>query len=169
MPNASAGPDVTPPPRSPKSLAKLEAHASYQALAAVVQDAQSLFACGGSVPIAGTVSHGAEPPNAKGHANPRFDSSSPVTLRWDAPAGVPSEQTKLTLPFEADPSTQASLHELVAHMQPATFGRNSEDVYDESYRRALKMDTSAFCSTFNPYELGIIDTIAQLLLPSGYP
>jgi hypothetical protein len=50
--------------------------------------------------------------------------------------------------------------------QPATFGRGREDVYDETYRKALKMDTTAFCSTFDPYSLGIVDTIAQVLLPS---
>lgn len=38
-------------------------------------------------------------------------------------------------------------------------------MYDETYRRATKLDTTEFCTDFNPYEHGIIDIIAQLLLP----
>ncbi|KAJ2980851.1 hypothetical protein NUW58_g6836 [Xylaria curta] len=41
-----------------------------------------------------------------------------------------------------------------------------DDTYDESYRRALKMDPTAFCTTFDPYSVGIIDAVAQVLLPS---
>lgn len=50
--------------------------------------------------------------------------------------------------------------------QPASFGYKGEDVLDESYRKAVKMDRSNFSSDFCPYELGIIDTIAQVLLPN---
>ena len=50
--------------------------------------------------------------------------------------------------------------------QPATFGHNGKDVFDELYRKATKMDRSAFSTDFCPYEVGIIDTIAQMLLPN---
>lgn len=39
-------------------------------------------------------------------------------------------------------------------------------VYDESYRNATNLDPTRFSSTFNPYELSIVDAIAQTLLPS---
>ncbi|OCL13928.1 hypothetical protein AOQ84DRAFT_429161 [Glonium stellatum] len=64
------------------------------------------------------------------------------------------------------PNTSGNLEQLIKDCQPATFGFKGKDVYDESYRKASKLDASAFCSSFNPYELGIIDTIAQVLLPS---
>jgi len=58
-----------------------------------------------------------------------------------------------------------TLARLLSDCQPASFGFNGEDVHDESYRRATKLDRSAFSIDFCPYELGIIDAIAQLLLP----
>ncbi len=61
---------------------------------------------------------------------------------------------------------ESDIDYLLQHALPATFGRDGKDVYDESYRKELQLDASAFCSTFNPYELGIVDQIAQLLLPS---
>ncbi|KAK6858062.1 hypothetical protein PG995_005761 [Apiospora arundinis] len=78
--------------------------------------------------------------------------------------------TKLNLPLipGAGVGGETSLKRLVQHCQPATFGRGGKDVYDESYRRAGKMDPTAFCTTFDPYTAGIIDTVAQVLLPSVY-
>jgi hypothetical protein len=40
-------------------------------------------------------------------------------------------------------------------------------MFDEFYRKATKMDRSAFSVDFCPYEVGIIDTIAQILLPNS--
>jgi hypothetical protein len=39
--------------------------------------------------------------------------------------------------------------------QPATFGRNSEDVLDESYRKAGKLDTTQFATSFDLHSTGI--------------
>ena len=121
----------------------------------------ALFACGGTIPITEEDSNGSQD-TAVGENK----SSCPITLRWDARDGkTPSENTKLRLPL--DETTAQNLDHLLAAAEPATFGRGGEDVYDEEYRKALKLDTTKFSSTFNPYELGIIDTIAQLLLPSA--
>lgn len=56
---------------------------------------------------------------------------------------------------------------LVQDCQPATFGYQGSDVLDETYRKAGKLDRSAFSIDFCPYEHGIIDTIAQVLLPNA--
>lgn len=40
---------------------------------------------------------------------------------------------------------------------------------DVSYRKASKMDPARFSSTFNPYEVSIVDTVAQALLPTLQP
>jgi hypothetical protein len=50
-------------------------------------------------------------------------------------------------------------------MVPATFGRGNQDVYDETYRKALKLEPSNFSTNFCPYEAGIVDVISQMLLP----
>lgn len=37
---------------------------------------------------------------------------------------------------------------------------------DETYRKAGKIDEQDFCSNFNPYAIGIVDAVAQALLPN---
>ncbi len=75
-----------------------------------------------------------------------------------------SSNTKVTFPLE--PNTEMNLDRLIKNMMPATFGLSGEHVYDKSYRKATKLDPARFSSTFNPYELGIVDAVAQTLLPS---
>ncbi|KAI1649021.1 uncharacterized protein F4817DRAFT_364087 [Daldinia loculata] len=87
-----------------------------------------------------------------------------MILRWDSPnQPMPSSHCKLKFPIE--PSTLENLARLVADMNPATFGLGGKDVYDESYRKASKLDPSQFSLNFSPYECGIIDSVAQILLP----
>ncbi|KAK4147384.1 uncharacterized protein C8A04DRAFT_9024 [Dichotomopilus funicola] len=114
------------------------------------------FACGGLIPI---------PDNTQSSETLRARSCLPIDLRWDSDeSSLLSSETKLTLPLE--PTTEKNLGQLIKDMTPATFGRDGQHVYDESYRKASKLDPTRFASTFNPYELGIVDTIAQTLLPS---
>ncbi|KAK6063214.1 oxidoreductase [Seiridium cupressi] len=118
------------------------------------------FACGGDVPVAAT--H--QVTNSLGNSRATVYSD-PVTIRWDAPQGASDDsQGKVTFPLGT--SDIQNLVKLLRDMQPATFGLRGQDILDENYRKASKMDTTQFCTTFNPYELGIIDVIAQVLLPT---
>lgn len=85
----------------------------------------------------------------------------PVTIRWDSDENI---GCRVTLPC-AD-ANRPEFEQLLKDCQPASFGRGGKDVMDESYRKAGKMDESVFCSNFNPYALGIIDTVAQALTPN---
>lgn len=85
----------------------------------------------------------------------------PVTVRWDSISG---SGYKVTLPC-AD-TDKPSFEQLLKDCEPASFGRGGECVMDETYRKAGKLDSSAFSCDFNPYSLGIIDTIAQALIPT---
>jgi hypothetical protein len=117
------------------------------------------FACGGVIPI------GASLPEPADSEELRSTSCLPIDLRWDPKdPSVEAQRTKLTFPLE--PSTQDNLERLIQDQAPATFGLGGKDIYDESYRKATKMDPRQFSSTFNPYELGIVDAVAQALLPS---
>lgn len=91
----------------------------------------------------------------------------PVTLRWDPQSQhVPARGCKLQFPLDCSANaTVNNLQQLFEDMQPATFGYQGQDVLDESYRKASKLDPSQFDCTFNPYEMGIIDEVAQILLP----
>ncbi|KAI5829483.1 hypothetical protein K523DRAFT_363446 [Schizophyllum commune Tattone D] len=46
--------------------------------------------------------------------------------------------------------TEGQLYEFEAACDRATFGRNQEDVLDETYRKAGKMDTANFSTNFSP-------------------
>ncbi|KIW95400.1 uncharacterized protein Z519_03984 [Cladophialophora bantiana CBS 173.52] len=88
----------------------------------------------------------------------------PITVRWDSAAHAGSSH-KVTLP--CTDSQRPSFEQLLKDCQPASFGRGGKDVMDETYRKAGKLDESDFCTNFNPYALGIIDTAAQALAPNN--
>ena len=53
---------------------------------------------------------------------------------------------------------------LTAACDPATFGRGNEDVYDESYHKAVKMDASNFTVQLDLVGSGLLKTIEDQLL-----
>ncbi|KAF1969278.1 hypothetical protein BU23DRAFT_591683 [Bimuria novae-zelandiae CBS 107.79] len=123
-------------------------------LSKFINSKSATFACGGSVPI---VSFPVQ----------ISASSTSLSLRWDSPNDTRSV-SKLSFPISPAAIEQdVGLLELVRDCQPASFGFKGNDVVDYSYRKAIKMDRSAFSIDFCPYEHGIIDTVAQLLLPNA--
>ena len=85
----------------------------------------------------------------------------PIQIRF----GDSGSYNILTLPIkDAD---AGGVEALLAACSPASFGRGGQDVFDESYRRATKLDVEKFLSSFCPYTTGIMDVVAQLLLPSA--
>ena len=87
-----------------------------------------------------------------------------TVIRWDSDEG---RGRKVSLPVGNNAIPQAAFQQLVEDCQPATFGRGGEDVFDESYRKAGKMDVTHFCTDFNLAEHGILDTVVQALLQGG--
>lgn len=129
------------------------------------QNGQSgmVFACGGKVPIP-VANNTAQPTPMKLGSAPTCP---PVILRWDPSSiSVPASECKLKFPLDhSDNTTAHNMHQLLQDMQPATFGYQGQDVLDESYRKASKLDPSHFACTFSPHEMDIIDDIARILLP----
>ncbi|TEB18382.1 hypothetical protein FA13DRAFT_1745966, partial [Coprinellus micaceus] len=68
--------------------------------------------------------------------------------------------------FYKDGKSESScyIQRLVEASERATFGRNNEDVLDESYRKAWKMDISQFASQFDVSKTGILDIVHDQLL-----
>lgn len=91
----------------------------------------------------------------------------PVSLRWDPRLdSVPAGNCKLQFPLEhSESTTLRNMQQLLDDMEPATFGYQGQDILDESYRKASKLDPSRFACTFNPHELGIVDEVARILIP----
>jgi hypothetical protein len=123
------------------------------------------YACGGTIKITHPKNVDATAVAAKAVIGDQA-LADPITIRWDSASSI----EKLTLPLskgvvvgENDP-----IAKLVADTQPASFGLQGKDIIDESYRKASKLDTTAFSTNFCPYESGIIDVIGQTLLPK-YP
>lgn len=136
----------------------------------ILADQSHLFACGGDIPICDPK----VPPKLGNQTKlPLLPSerreSHPITIRWDLDGTADNQDglcAKLTLPLTQ--GAEAGLDRLLQHSRPATFGRGGQDIYDESYRKAFQMDPAAFCTTFDPYSVGIIDAVAQALLPSVF-
>ena len=84
-------------------------------------------------------------------------------LRWDLPSGKTIR--KLTLPPNDGVEDSAAVKALLKHYKPATFGKDGEEVLDGSYREAVKLDTNQFSTNFHPSDVGILDSITQVLLP----
>ncbi|KAM7197776.1 putative 2og-fe oxygenase family protein [Naviculisporaceae sp. PSN 640] len=108
-----------------------------------------VFACGGSLP----------PTSQNSASGSNID---PVTLRWDASDPlIPASRCKITFPV----GEAQALSLLISNMQQASFGLGGEDVMDETYRKALKLDTSKFSTNFCPYNAGIMGAISKILVP----
>jgi hypothetical protein len=99
---------------------------------------------------------------------PELTPAEPVTIRWDPPSAEPGESRNACFPPSASSAGagMARLAALLKDCEPATFGRGRKDVLDESYRKASKLDASAFSTDLCPYALGIVDQAAELLMPS---
>ena len=98
----------------------------------------------------------------------------PVVVRFDTPNGR-GKTGKVEFPVhgiqgredrEGAVQGEGELEELMQACAPATFGWLGKDVLDESYRKAGKLDRSQFAVDFHPHDFGIVDAVAQTLLPS---
>lgn len=86
-----------------------------------------------------------------------------VVIRW----GVPSsdQNRKLTVPSALQDTSSLTIPDLIKGCVPVTFGYNGQDILDTAHKQGAKLDSDQFCTTFNPYEIGIIDAISQALIP----
>jgi hypothetical protein len=130
-------------------------------LESAVTAQQAAFCCGGTIQIT-TAARGCI------HEHATFDDepsvSPPVVVRWDLPSGKAIRKMTLPSAVQKAESTPA-ISELLKSCSPATFGHGGHEVLDQSYRRAVKLDNDQFCTSFSPHEFGILDAIAQTLLP----
>ena len=136
--------------------------------------ASAAFTCGGSTAI-GDIKTPSSPqsgqkrkpnvedPEAEYNKPSNVGAVGPVCIRWDS-VGL-NAGAKITFPLQTG-SDRTVLGQLVSDCQPATFGRGRNDVLDETYRKAGKLDEDAFCTNFCPSDAGILDVIAQVLLPT---
>ena len=144
-----------------KSLAEMAQQRLLKDLgASLALHAQSAtFACGGSVPFITNADVDEPDSFANTSNNVEVHKIFPVQIRF----GEKGKGNTLTLP--GDERSSKEFQDLLAVCQPASFGRGGEDVFDEDYRKAGKLDRDAFATSFCPYEAGIVDIVAQLLLP----
>ncbi|KAL4937863.1 hypothetical protein BDV06DRAFT_215581 [Aspergillus oleicola] len=143
----------------PSADAKAAFTESCQQLRAMIEDerATASFSCGGSLPI--TILHTATQEKDR-------IASPPVNIFWSK--GDDSKAHKLTLPIDISvvESSPETLQQLVVDCDIASFGRGEQDVIDPEYRRAGKINANQFATNFHPADFGILENIAQVLLPS---
>ncbi|RSL63556.1 hypothetical protein CEP54_005155 [Fusarium duplospermum] len=94
------------------------------------------------------------------------ETTSSLAIRWDR--GEQGQCRKLLLPVGDDLTSKESFDMILKDCEPATFGVGSKEVLDEEYRKAGKLDDTAFSTSFNPYEHGIMDTINQVLAQGAH-
>jgi hypothetical protein len=144
----------------PSSQEPLGKGALLDQLGDAVTAQQAAYCCGGTIQIAA-----ARDRTIYEHitvdAEPLV--SPPVVIRWDLPSGKAIR--KVTLPAVQNAESTPAISELLKSCSPATFGHKGHDVLDQSYRRAVKLDSDQFCTSFSPHDFGIMDAIAQTLLP----
>ena len=118
----------------------------------------SFFTCGGTIAVAEPAVKADEPKAVSFTPS----ESSPISLYWML--NNEKGPQKVTFPSkDTDPST---LDQLVEDCAPATFGLGDKDVLDPTYRRAGKLDTDCFSTSFHPADFGILDLVKQVLLPT---
>ncbi|KAG7443820.1 uncharacterized protein BT62DRAFT_829825, partial [Guyanagaster necrorhizus] len=61
-------------------------------------------------------------------------------------------------------ATEESLQDLCNASDPASFGLESKDTFDESYRKAKKLDSTQFACTFDLQAAGILDRVQMDLV-----
>jgi len=109
----------------------------------------SVFALGGSIDL---------------NAN-SSDNQGSIVIRWDS--GEWNTGRKVSFPLAGDAASSLAFEKLLNDSQRATFGAGSEEVLDDDYRKAGKMDATQFCTDFNIAEHEIINTVAQVLVHAG--
>jgi hypothetical protein len=107
------------------------------------------FCCGGSIPIQDVPARSSGEPITV----------PPIVLRFDNPYGAVS---KLRFPLGNDHS---GLADLLRACTPVKSESRRKGILDETYRNVGELDRSSFSLDFHPQDYGIIDTIAQILLP----
>lgn len=123
------------------------------------------YCCGGSIPI-----------STSSRSSPSFQDSSkapvtspPITLRFDTPSG---SVTKLNLPAPPEDEKGKSkrkfeVEDLLAACTPDSVGddRPGRGHRVKSRRSLAKLEKDKFSVDVHPADLGILDTIKQVLLP----
>ncbi len=79
--------------------------------------------------------------------------------------GNESKHTTIDCLWTTTRNWENSLEELVRDCSPATFGCDGENIFDEKIRKAGVLGSANFSTNFNPYDFGIMDAVAQKLLP----
>ncbi|PYH31272.1 2OG-Fe(II) oxygenase [Aspergillus neoniger CBS 115656] len=86
-------------------------------------------------------------------------------VHWGAEHDSTAQKLTLPVPSETNHSSIHGPQSLLDACQPASFGRGGQDILDPEYRRAGKLDTDRFLTSFHPADFGIIELIEQILLP----
>lgn len=133
--------------------------------------ASAAFACGGIIPIkTSEQSDSPSPPQTVPPADspPSRDNQpgSPIHIFWSKDASAHPKDIVLPLNSQSINSNMQRLLELVADCDPASFGRGDKNVLDPEYRRAGKINSNQFATSFHPADYGLIDNVERLLLPT---
>jgi hypothetical protein len=119
--------------------------------------ATASLTCGGTIPIA------IDTADAGRKNNTAFP---PVSIFWGKKDDVAAHKVVLPVDASSQGTGPFTLQRLVADCEPASFGKGAQDVIDPKYRKAGKLNTGQFATSFHPADFGILDHVGPVLLPS---
>jgi hypothetical protein len=158
------GKQISESDKGPSSLSRatFKAVCSRLEKSITTEKASASFACGGIVPVEGSVE--------EAQKIVRVKPSGPINVFW-ARKGDPGAQQPIlplgdSVPLDDSPNSLARLRQLVEDCEPAEFGRGQESVLDPKYRKAGKLAPHQFASSFHPADFGIVERVEQVLLPT---
>lgn len=138
---------VMPANKTGSAKGKAQEPSLLDELVGVVSAQKAAFCCGESIQVSDN-----EEKLVSRFENLTFDDGKatpgPIVLRWDPPSGKTIR--KLTLPSCEDVNRAIAIEGLLQDCGAATFGKAGEEVLDESYRKAAKLDANQFSTNFNP-------------------
>ena len=65
------------------------------------------------------------------------------------------------------PASEQEMEHLSSVCEPATFGRNMEDVLDTEYRSAWKLDNTKFSCSLHPADYDAMEVLRRVLFPGA--
>ena len=75
---------------------------------------------------------------------------------------------KVASPVGNDDVSKGTFSQILRSCDPEAYGQGEKEVFDETYRKAWKLNASQFSTSFSPYEHSMVVIVTQVLAHCQY-